>query len=488
MIGHEVGHVLFKRRVDIKELSNILLAKLIEEKFEKNQLSISFNDSFLRKFSSHIQEYYCDLVGRQLFSISFDFSLLKLLSSHHNNQVLSSETHPPLYKRLDECYKELQQYQSEVESNEALTECLQTITEYFSDAYLKNGNTFKPNNNGVSKEEQERDAARDLISSGVAKELFKKIEVQKSVVKPADFKKIWEIVVPELDELRPPFESVQTKKCELVTPIHAQVVATLYYYGKQYKKSNKLFLFSKKTEAEKHNLIREKLIEHLIYAISLYDFVSVVRKDFDPDELDSSIWTLRNRGVASPFIVVPTIDPIRQYSVNAVDLRLGSHFVVSRLTQYTHISTSPGNGNMDVEYFYDRQYVQVSDDFTLHPQSFVLASTLEYVSIPTDYYALVLGRSTWGRLGLNIATATAIGPGFKGCITLELRNLSETPLTLKVGARICQICLIPIPIEKADQGYFISESKYICPTTAEIPKILSDPDWEMFDRFNKKRL
>lgn len=98
---------------------------------------------------------------------------------------------------------------------------------------------------------------------------------------------------------------------------------------------------------------------------------------------------------------------------------------------------------------------------------------MEYICVPTDFYALVLGRSTWGRLGLNIATATAIGPGFKGCITLELRNLSEVPITLNVGTRICQICLIKVP-EKPSTSYYLNNNKYICPTEVEYPKIHLD--------------
>jgi dCTP deaminase len=106
---------------------------------------------------------------------------------------------------------------------------------------------------------------------------------------------------------------------------------------------------------------------------------------------------------------------------------------------------------------------------------------LEYICVPFDYYALVLGRSSWGRLGLNIATATTVHAGFRGCITLELRNLGETPLPLKVGLRIAQLCLIPVPEAAVSShvGYFATLSKYIGPVAPEIPKIKDDADWEL---------
>lgn len=126
--------------------------------------------------------------------------------------------------------------------------------------------------------------------------------------------------------------------------------------------------------------------------------------------------------------------------------------------------------------------MRVSEEFILHPHQFLLASTLEYISLPFDYFGLVLGRSTWGRLGLNIATATMVQPGFKGCLTLELRNLGETPLPLMVGVRIAQLCIIPAVIGNPFLGYFVSNSKYICPVSAELPKVKDDSDIKLLKK------
>src|SRR5262249_20348216 len=51
------------------------------------------------------------------------------------------------------------------------------------------------------------------------------------------------------------------------------------------------------------------------------------------------------------------------------------------------------------------------------------------------------GRSTWGRLGLQIhATAGFVDPGFYGALTFELSNVSTVPIQLYPGVRISQIC------------------------------------------------
>jgi dCTP deaminase len=203
-----------------------------------------------------------------------------------------------------------------------------------------------------------------------------------------------------------------------------------------------------------------------------------------------TIWTLREikkAGRSEPSVViVPTISPKIQYSSNSVDLRLGPVFLVNKLSKYTHIQPDEVESEaVPVDSYYDEYYVGLNEEFTLHPHQFILAQTLEYISILPDFYALVLGRSTWGRLGLNIATATSVGSGFRGCITLELRNLGETPLKLKVGVRICQISLIKIPITNSPAGYFANASKYIGPTIPEIPKIRSDNDWSLLDGYSK---
>jgi dCTP deaminase len=53
--------------------------------------------------------------------------------------------------------------------------------------------------------------------------------------------------------------------------------------------------------------------------------------------------------------------------------------------------------------------------------------------------AYVVGRSSFGRLGLIIATAIGVHPHFFGALTLELRNLGEAPVRLYPGQTIAQL-------------------------------------------------
>lgn len=72
------------------------------------------------------------------------------------------------------------------------------------------------------------------------------------------------------------------------------------------------------------------------------------------------------------------------------------------------------------------------DTFRLEPGKFVLAQTLEKVTIPNDLVGLVEGRSSFARVGVTIhVTAPKIDPGFSGTITLEMANFGTLPVELR---------------------------------------------------------
>lgn len=81
------------------------------------------------------------------------------------------------------------------------------------------------------------------------------------------------------------------------------------------------------------------------------------------------------------------------------------------------------------------------EPFILHPGEFVLASTLELVTLGTSVAARLEGKSSLGRLGiLTHSTAGFIDPGFSGHVTLELSNMATLPVKLWPGMKIGQLC------------------------------------------------
>ncbi len=142
-------------------------------------------------------------------------------------------------------------------------------------------------------------------------------------------------------------------------------------------------------------------------------------------------------------IITPLIRPEEQFGPTSVDLRLGTDFQVLTRSNITHLDVvkSPEQLSQDMHKCITSVKVNPTQPFVLHPGEFALASTLEYIRVPLDLAARLEGRSTWGRLGLQIhATAGFVDPGFSGALTFELSNVSTVPIQLYPGVRISQIC------------------------------------------------
>lgn len=81
-----------------------------------------------------------------------------------------------------------------------------------------------------------------------------------------------------------------------------------------------------------------------------------------------------------------------------------------------------------------------SSSYVLRPGAFVLATTIEVVTLGPQVSARIEGKSTLGRAGLAIhSTAGFIDPGFHGQVTLEVTNLNSRPIELEPGMRIAQL-------------------------------------------------
>lgn len=127
----------------------------------------------------------------------------------------------------------------------------------------------------------------------------------------------------------------------------------------------------------------------------------------------------------------------------SVDLRLGCWFLSSRLNKVHVLDVSAAHEPRNPPGV-SKHYVPFGGQFILHPGSFVLAATLEWIKLPQTLAGLVTGKSSWGRRGLVIETAPGVHPGFGGCLTLELANVGEVPIAIYPGLKIAQLFVFPI--------------------------------------------
>ena len=177
-------------------------------------------------------------------------------------------------------------------------------------------------------------------------------------------------------------------------------------------------------------------------------------------------------------VVTPIINHKDQIANSSIDLRLGTEFIITKRTKYHLLDPMQEDIESQIEQYQDKKYISFKRKLILQPRQFVLGSTLEYIRLPNDLLGYVIGRSSWGRVGLIIATATMVGPGFAGSLTLELVNLGEADLALYPGTRIAQLVLHTL--DQEDTGYIQKpESKYIGAVGPEFSKIHTDKEWKL---------
>jgi len=145
--------------------------------------------------------------------------------------------------------------------------------------------------------------------------------------------------------------------------------------------------------------------------------------------------------VVQRLIVTPMLDPKRQIGPGTIDLRLGTEFIETSRKNIVVVDPLATDEDSSLRPEPDRTYVPLGGSYVLHPGQFILGSTLEFISLPPDVVGQVLSRSSWGRLGLLVATAVVVQPGYRGVLTLELVNTGDVPLRLAPGLRVAQLQL-----------------------------------------------
>jgi dCTP deaminase len=140
--------------------------------------------------------------------------------------------------------------------------------------------------------------------------------------------------------------------------------------------------------------------------------------------------------------ITPILNAKVQIGSSSIDIRLGTEFRYLKIKKQTHFDLTKSLKEIEsqIEEYSEVVHVKPMEAFILHQGDFILASTLEYLVIPNYLSARLEGRSTWGRVGLQIhSTAGLVDPGFKGRLTFELNNLGKLPLPLYPGIRIGQL-------------------------------------------------
>ena len=91
----------------------------------------------------------------------------------------------------------------------------------------------------------------------------------------------------------------------------------------------------------------------------------------------------------------------------------------------------------------DDSYIHEQDGVIrrmLTPGDFILAATEEHFTMPDDVLGIVHDKSSWARRGITVQN-TVIEPGWRGFLTLEIKNIGHDHVWLYNGVGIAQVVL-----------------------------------------------
>lgn len=155
----------------------------------------------------------------------------------------------------------------------------------------------------------------------------------------------------------------------------------------------------------------------------------------------------------SSLVVTPLLDREGALDADSMDLRLGTHFLLPKILQ--HPFYSPDRST--ISSLHSSVNVPLGSYLIVPAHQTVLGATLEFIKLPKDASGEILTKSSVARTFIVVETAPWIHPEYRGCLTLEIANVSNTPVLLYPGRAIGQLVLLhvaPSPGDKLKSSYF----------------------------------
>ena len=109
-----------------------------------------------------------------------------------------------------------------------------------------------------------------------------------------------------------------------------------------------------------------------------------------------------------------------------------------------------------------------SDVCVIPPNSFALASTIEYFRIPRNVLTICLGKSTYARCGI-IVNVTPLEPEWEGHVTLEYSNNTSLAAKIYANEGVAQMLFLESD-EECEVSYKDRNGKYQGQTGVTLPR------------------
>ncbi|MBM3648964.1 MAG: dCTP deaminase [Alphaproteobacteria bacterium] len=171
----------------------------------------------------------------------------------------------------------------------------------------------------------------------------------------------------------------------------------------------------------------------------------------------------QDKGMIEPFVDSQKRDGVISYGLSSYgyDARVGSSFKI-----FTNVDSAVVDPKrFDANSFVDR----TTDVCIIPPNSFALASTVEYFRIPRDVLVICVGKSTYARCGI-IVNVTPLEPEWEGHVTLEFSNTTPLPARIYANEGACQFLFLQ-GNEPCEVSYRDKAGKYQGQRGVTLPRI-----------------
>ncbi|MFN4088862.1 MAG: dCTP deaminase [Alphaproteobacteria bacterium] len=166
------------------------------------------------------------------------------------------------------------------------------------------------------------------------------------------------------------------------------------------------------------------------------------------------------------------IDPFedRQRREGMISYGVSSYGYDARVSREFRIFTNIDTAVVDPKNFSDKSFVERETDVCIiPPNSFALASTVEYFRIPRDVMVICLGKSTYARCGI-IVNVTPLEPEWEGHVTLEFSNTTPLPAKIYANEGACQFLFLKAD-EPCEVSYADRAGKYMGQRGVTLPRL-----------------
>jgi len=164
-----------------------------------------------------------------------------------------------------------------------------------------------------------------------------------------------------------------------------------------------------------------------------------------------------------PFVDDQVRSGVISYGVSSYgyDVRVGDEFKV-----FTNVF----NTVVDPKAFDPKSFVDIKADVCIiPPNSFALASTIEYFRIPRDVLTVCLGKSTYARCGI-IVNVTPFEPEWEGHVTIEISNTTPLPAKIYANEGIAQVLFFQTD-DVCSVSYKDKKGKYQAQRGVTLPRL-----------------